>query len=277
MPTPPTLPKFKQQSILAVLMLCSLLIWLENTVLSTTLETLADPVRGLDAGPAELQWATGACTLAFATLMFTAGAPGDRFGHRTVLAIGLVVFAGSSVWAAYAGDADQLIAARVAMGVGSGLITPANLAILMWAFTGPARSTAIAVFFDIRRCRNGRRPGTGRGSSRPFLVGFGLSGQCPARGVGIGRYRRAGPGFPQPCPAAAGPGWDVAFDQRARGVGLRAVSRGAVGAAVLVFSLRPAGKPAGLMREQDHGRAGRRPETGRTPRPGTDDQSAYER
>ena len=145
MTTSPTLPKSRQQLILAVLMLCSLLIWLDNTVLSTTLETLADPVRGLDAGPAELQWATGSYTLAFATLMFTAGALGDRFGHRTVLATGLVVFAGSSVWAAYASDAGQLIAARAAMGVGSALIMPANLAILMWTFTGPARATAIAV------------------------------------------------------------------------------------------------------------------------------------
>ncbi|MBT2383392.1 MFS transporter [Streptomyces sp. ISL-11] len=145
MTTPPTLPKFRQQSILAVLMLCSLLIWLDNTVLSTTLDTLADPVRGLDAGPAELQWATGSYTLAFATLMFTAGAVGDRFGHRTVLATGSVIFAGSSVWAAYASDAGQLIAARAAMGVGSALIMPANLAILMWTFTGPARATAIAI------------------------------------------------------------------------------------------------------------------------------------
>ncbi|MBW5424069.1 MFS transporter [Streptomyces sp. BG9H] len=141
----PTLPKFRQQLILTVLMLCSLLIWLDNTILSTTLETLADPVRGLDAGPAELQWATGSYTLAFATLMFTAGALGDRFGHRTVLVTGLVVFAGSSLWAAYAGDAGQLVAARAAMGVGSALIMPANLAILMWTFSGPARTTAIAI------------------------------------------------------------------------------------------------------------------------------------
>ncbi|WP_258036725.1 MFS transporter [Streptomyces sp. SM10] len=140
-----TLPKFAQQLILAVLMVCLLLIWLDNTVLSTTLETLADPVHGLNAGPAELQWATGSYTLAFATLMFTAGALGDRFGHRTVLVTGLVVFAASSLWAAYAGDAGQLIAARAAMGVGSALIMPATMAILMWTFTGPARSTAIAI------------------------------------------------------------------------------------------------------------------------------------
>ncbi|MBP2047926.1 MFS family permease [Streptomyces griseochromogenes] len=57
----------------------------------------------------------------------------------------MVIFAGSSVWAAYAGDAGQLIAARAAMGVGSALIMPANLAIIMWTFTGPARATAIAI------------------------------------------------------------------------------------------------------------------------------------
>ncbi|MFF4318890.1 MFS transporter [Streptomyces sp. NPDC001568] len=146
MTAPVTLPKFRQQLILSVLMSCSLLMWLENTVLSITLETLADPVRGLGADPGQLQWATGSYTLAFATLMFTAGALGDRFGHRTVFAGGLVIFAGSSLWAAYAGDAGQLIAARAAMGVGSALITPANLAILMWTFTGPARTAAISVF-----------------------------------------------------------------------------------------------------------------------------------
>ncbi len=127
-------------------MFCSLLIWLDNTVLSTTLETLADPIRGLGADPGQLQWATGSYTLAFATLMFTAGALGDRFGHRTVFAAGLLVFAGSSLWAAYASGPGQLIAARAAMGVGSALITPANLAILMWTFTGPARAAAVGVF-----------------------------------------------------------------------------------------------------------------------------------
>ncbi|WP_208630144.1 MFS transporter [Amycolatopsis kentuckyensis] len=146
MTAPPTLPKFRQQLILAVLMVCSVLIWLDNTVLSTTLETLADPVRGLGADPGELQWATGSYTLAFATLMFTAGALGDRFGHRTVFSGGLVVFAASSLWAAYASDAGQLIAARAAMGAGSALITPAMLAILMWTFTGPARAAAIGIF-----------------------------------------------------------------------------------------------------------------------------------
>ncbi|MEV6802607.1 MFS transporter [Micromonospora rifamycinica] len=139
------LSKARQQSILAVLMACSLLIWLDNTVLSITLETLADPVRGLGASPAELQWATGAYTLVFATLMFTAGALGDSFGHRTVLAVGLGIFGAASLWAAYSGDAGQLITARAAMGLGAALIMPGNFTILLWTFTGPGRATAIAI------------------------------------------------------------------------------------------------------------------------------------
>lgn len=141
----PALPKFRQHLILAVLMFSQLVIWLDNTILSVALETLADPVSGLGASPAELQWATGAYTLVFATLMFTAGALGDSFGHRSVLATGMAIFAGASIWAAYACDPSQLIAARAAMGIGAALIMPANFAILLCTFTGPARATAITI------------------------------------------------------------------------------------------------------------------------------------
>ncbi|WP_067827551.1 MFS transporter [Nocardia inohanensis] len=146
MTSPATLPKSRQQLILAVLLLSSLLIWLDNTILGTALETLADPARGLGADPAQLQWATGSYTLVFAALMFTAGALGDRFGHRTVLVTGLIVFAVASVWAAYSADPGQLIAARAVMGAGSALIMPPTMAILTWTFTGPARATAIGLF-----------------------------------------------------------------------------------------------------------------------------------
>lgn len=138
-------PDFRRWLILAVLMLSQLVIWVDNTVLSVTLETLADPVNGLGASPAELQWATGAYTLVFATLMFTAGALGDSFGHRTMITAGLVIFGGASIWAAYAGDPVQLIAARAAMGIGAALIMPANFAILLWTFNGPVRVTAISI------------------------------------------------------------------------------------------------------------------------------------
>ncbi len=136
----------RHRLILAVLVFSQLLIWLDNTILSTALETLADPVRGLGATPGQLQWAVGAYTLVFATLMFTAGALGDRYGHRAILATGLSVFGAASVWAAYATTAGELIAARAAMGAGSALVVPPTLAILTMTFTGPARAGAFGVF-----------------------------------------------------------------------------------------------------------------------------------
>lgn len=146
MPESPMLPRSRRRLILAVLVFSQLLIWLDNTILGTVVETLTDPVRGLGATMDQLQWATGSYTLVFATLMFTAGALGDRFGHRTVLVAGMVVFGAASAWAAYSGDAAQLIAARAVMGLGSALIMPATMAILTWAFPGPERAGALGVF-----------------------------------------------------------------------------------------------------------------------------------
>ena len=136
----------RQRLILAVLVFSPIVIWMDNTILNTAFVRLADPVRGLGASPGELQWAVGSYTLVFATLMFTAGAIGDRFGHRTILIIGMVVFGLSSVWAAYAGGPAELIAARAVMGAGSALAVPATMAILTWTFTGPARAAAFGVF-----------------------------------------------------------------------------------------------------------------------------------
>src|SRR5262249_37568469 len=87
----------RQRLILAVLVFSPIVIWMDNTILTIAFETLSSPVRGLGASPGQLQWAVGSYTLVFATLMFTAGALGDRFGHRTVLVTGMAIFAASSV------------------------------------------------------------------------------------------------------------------------------------------------------------------------------------
>lgn len=107
------------------------------------------------------------------------------------------------------------------MGVGSALIMPADLAILMWTFTGPARSTAVAVSSTSMRRRHGRGPGSRRRAARPLLVGFGLPGQRAGGRPRADRCRPAGPGLPQPCRTTAGPGRNAAVDQWPRGARLR--------------------------------------------------------
>ncbi|NUR72146.1 MAG: MFS transporter [Hamadaea sp.] len=135
----------KRRLILLVLVGSQLLVWIDNAILGNALETLADPARGLAASPGQLQWAVGSYTLVFATLMFTAGALGDRYGHRLVLGVGMAVFGASSLWAAYATSPGELIAARAVMGAGSALVMPATMAVLTWTFQGAARAQAFAL------------------------------------------------------------------------------------------------------------------------------------
>ncbi|MCX5380475.1 MFS transporter [Streptomyces sp. NBC_00091] len=139
---PQTPPPARRRLILGVLVFAQLLIWLDGTILTTAFETLSDPVRGLGATPGELQWATGAYTLAFAGLMFTGGALGDRFGHRNTLLAGMALFGAASALAAYATTPGQLIAGRAVMGAGAALLVPATMAVVSWTFEPAERPAA---------------------------------------------------------------------------------------------------------------------------------------
>lgn len=142
-PVPPN--PARQRVVLGVLVFAQLLIWLDGTILSTAYETLADPVRGLGATPGQLQWATGAYTLVLATVTFTGGALGDRFGHRTTLLAGMALFGAASVAAAYSRSTGGLIAARAVMGAGAALLVPATLAVVSWTFEPVRRPAAFGV------------------------------------------------------------------------------------------------------------------------------------
>ncbi|WP_329004213.1 MFS transporter [Kribbella sp. NBC_00709] len=141
-----TIDPRRQRRILAILVVSAVLIWIDSTVLGIALERLTDPVDGLGATPGQLQWAVGIYSLLFATALFLAGALGDRYGHRTVLMLGLLIFGGASAWAAWATDPVALILARAAMGLGGALIMPPSMAIIGWTFPPERRAGAIAVW-----------------------------------------------------------------------------------------------------------------------------------
>ncbi|WP_127782602.1 MFS transporter [Rhodococcus sp. X156] len=129
---------------LAVLCLSVLIVLVDNTIVNVALPTLS---RELRASTSDLQWLVDAYTLLFAGLMLTGGGLGDRFGRKPVLQVGLVLFAATSVWAAYASTTGELIAARAAMGVSAALIYPATLAILSTIFTDRReKATAIGIW-----------------------------------------------------------------------------------------------------------------------------------
>ena len=133
--------------VLGVVLLAVLVVSMDNSILYVALKTLAEPAPiGLGASQTQLQWAVDAYTLAYAGLLLSAGVVGNRIGHKRLLLIGLVCFAGFSALSAYSRAPAELIAFRTAMGLSAALIMPATLAIVTNVFPGQARAKAIGIW-----------------------------------------------------------------------------------------------------------------------------------
>src|SRR5256885_8657556 len=100
---------------LLALCLAALIINIDVTIVNVALPSL---VRELGATTTSLQWVVDAYTLVFAALILAAGSLSDRFGRKGVLLLGLGVFAAGSIAGSLATSSEQLIAARVVMGLG---------------------------------------------------------------------------------------------------------------------------------------------------------------
>jgi EmrB/QacA subfamily drug resistance transporter len=109
-----------------------LVVTLDNTVLNVVLPTL---VRQMKATDTELQWIVDAYVLVFAGLLLVAGSLADRIGRKRTFLAGMVAFAAGSIWAAFSGSVEVLIAARASMGIGAALIMPSTLSIITNTFT----------------------------------------------------------------------------------------------------------------------------------------------
>ena len=116
---------------------------LDNLVMTNALPVLH---RDMGASVEELQWFVNAYTLAFAGAILVASALGDRFGRRTVFAIGIALFGAGSVFAALSTDPGQLIAARAAQGLGAAGVMPLSLALLSGAVPPARRPLAIGIW-----------------------------------------------------------------------------------------------------------------------------------
>lgn len=125
-------PTRERWATLSVLCVTLLLISLDNTVLNVALPSIA---RNLDASSSELQWMVDAYAVAFAGLLLSLGALGDRAGRKWVFMAGLVVFGGGSIVAAWSGSPLVLTMSRALMGVGAAALMPCTLSILTNVFT----------------------------------------------------------------------------------------------------------------------------------------------
>jgi DHA2 family multidrug resistance protein-like MFS transporter len=133
----------RRWGILAVLVVSLLVVVLDNTVLNIALPTIQGD---LAATQSELVWAIDSYILVFASLLFTWGILGDKYGRKKVLMIGLVVFVVASTACAFATTPGMLIAFRALMGVGGAAVLPTTLAIITVVFPPHERGKAIGLW-----------------------------------------------------------------------------------------------------------------------------------
>lgn len=126
---------------LAVLALPTILLGLDVTILY-----LALPALAMDLQPSSTQalWIMDAYGFMIAGFLVTMGTLGDRIGRRRLLMIGAVAFAGASVLAAYAPNAELLIAARALLGIAGATLMPSTLALISNMFSD-VRQRALAI------------------------------------------------------------------------------------------------------------------------------------
>jgi len=136
----------RRWAILTVLCLALLIVGIDGTIVNVALPSF---VRELGASPSQLQWISDAYTLVFASFLLTAGSLGDRFGRRSALLVGLVVFGVGSLGGALVGSAGALIATRAIQGFGSAFIMPSTLSILTNVFPDDERGRAIGIWAGV--------------------------------------------------------------------------------------------------------------------------------
>ncbi|MCX4638972.1 MFS transporter [Streptomyces sp. RPA4-5] len=94
-----------------------------------------------------LQWIVSAYAIFFAGFLLLGGQLADVFGPGRVFLTAQLLFAASSVGAAFSSSAAPLIAARVGQGVAAALLVPATLGLLSAAYpSGPERDRAVSVW-----------------------------------------------------------------------------------------------------------------------------------
>jgi DHA2 family methylenomycin A resistance protein-like MFS transporter len=109
-----------------------------NVALAKMGATLATGVGGL-------QWVVDSYALAFASLLLSAGALGDRIGPHRAFSTGFALFTLASLGCGAAPNLAGLIVARTMQGGGASLLVPCSLALLSHACRGNARQRAKAV------------------------------------------------------------------------------------------------------------------------------------
>jgi EmrB/QacA subfamily drug resistance transporter len=141
--TPPRAKARHPRLVLAATILASSLAFVDGSVVNVGLPAIR---AALGAQGQTLQWVINAYLLPLSALLLLGGALGDRFGRKTLLILGIAIFASASALCALAMSSFWLLAGRTVQGIGAAILMPNSLAILGEAFSGQERGRAIGTW-----------------------------------------------------------------------------------------------------------------------------------
>ena len=137
------------------LILAAMIFAVAMTFIDQTIVSIAAPKIQADLGISSsgMQWGINAYLLALAALFAFGGRLADIAGHRRMVTLGVVIFAGASALCGLTprGDGAEawLVTFRAVQGAGGAIMFPAALAIVVTTFDLHSRGRALALFFGI--------------------------------------------------------------------------------------------------------------------------------
>lgn len=148
---PPGHPEFIHDPARKRNILIAMCVALMAVISSVSILNVAQQQLAVDFGVSHntVLWIINAYTLVLAALLMPVGAIGDRWGRKTVLLCGLVLMAAASVFAALAGSAALMIAARAIAGAAAAMIMPVTLSVITSSFPPHERAQAIGIWAGV--------------------------------------------------------------------------------------------------------------------------------
>jgi EmrB/QacA subfamily drug resistance transporter len=137
------------------LILAAMIFAVAMTFIDQTIVSIAAPQirRELNLTSTDVQWAINAYLLSLAALFAFGGRVADTVGHRKMVTLGVILFAGASAMCGLTPKGSLaeawIVAFRVLQGAGGAIMFPAALAIVVQTFELRERGRALAIFFGI--------------------------------------------------------------------------------------------------------------------------------
>ena len=137
---------------LLVIAIAQFMVIMDTSIIGVALPEIQ---RAVGLSQSGLSWVFNAYVIAFGGLLLLGGRLSDLYGARRMFMLGFTILSAASLLAGLASTDSVLLAGRALQGVGSALIAPAALTLLMTLFSHDPREANEGIRL-LWRCRSGR-------------------------------------------------------------------------------------------------------------------------